>query len=1539
MKNKKTIGIVVLGALTTIGFAISTIGFSQSSNYLFNTTATDPYKLVLDSHNAVSSAGTYTMTSTTGGQVKFTYTNVSSSSGNHTAITAGGSIVNYDIIHSISNFKAEFEGTLQARIAYSTNTWGEYFDLVSGQTLSLGTNPYYLEMKATTNVVLKSATYFYSCLVNSNAEAQSVNGSYDIVFKENATDNASECSSISVLDQVTAGVDYIESVESINKVYAGSAGLKFGSSKAIGGMDIKFDASEVSQNITSIDFSVAQYGSDSGKLDIVVNDDNNLSTQITPSSGSGSIAVNEKVTSIDISTSSKRAYLKGITLNYGGSSEPSAPVDVVGFTASDSKKNSYNTNSIYDNDNGLDVEIMYSDGTHTSIPHGGEKGYSYVVKDSSDQVIDTSKTFDNEGSYTAVISYKDYIPVEIPFTVGEYIYITDITASMDVITFNTSDVFANSVATNLTALVSYSDGATQNLSYNSFVSNGIGVKLLTPRGIAYTQTSPFGSEGEWTVRVYDLTDENICNDIKITVNAILVQAITLNHSSYEMYPDDTLQLETTINPTNATNSLVVWESSNTDAVTVDQSGLVTAVAIGGGTITATAADGSGIVASCAITVVAKPADPYIITFSKESSDSGIALTTASYSSYISSGSSYISSVSGITRVYPGKNGYKFGSGSGGGDITFNLSSQVKSSTISTIEFSTVAYNGTDNESMSVYINGGSANTFNSSSGNTVTVNGTVNTIRVTSFARAYLSGITLNQGSGSPLTPTYPDSITVSGTSPISIGDTTQLTVNYSPNTTNVQNVTYSSSNTAVATVSATGLVTGVSAGTAVITATAEAANSTTVSNTISIKVNAISVTSVSLNASSASIKAGKTTTLVPTILPSNATNKSVNWSTSNSSVATVSGGLVTGVAAGTATITATTVDGNKTATCVVTVTASSSASAWQLVDSASSLQAGDVIVLASNVNGETNGDLSSQILSSVSSTFSSNKEEIEELNENTVQFTLGGSEGAWTLANESGQLLGATAVKKLAWNSGTTTWSISISGGDATITNTNSSYGKILYNKSSPRFTTYTSAATDSMPLPQIYRGGTAEPTDPTSIILSSANVELSPNGSKTLSVSYVPSNANQNKQITWTSSNTSVATVNSDGKITVAGSATAGQTATITATLTNLPSIHASCTVTVVEQAKADQTILIYICGADLESTSSYRLATGDITEMLSVSGQPDDVNIVIETGGAKSWASTYGISSTYLQRHHVSNKSLITDDSLTYASMGVASTLQSFIEYGINNYPANRTGLILWNHGGAMRGVCYDEKKSDDSLLTNEVVTAVKNAKTNTGHSENLEWIGYDACLMQVQDIAEQNSHYFNYMVASEESEAGEGWDYDTWVDDLYAKKTTPTILKAVVDGFIKDNGGTSSSSNDQTLSYLNLSYAAQYLEAWEDMAGAIKITSSNKSSFATLVKSAKYYADDSYTYYGIFDAKDFVNKLANNSTFNPGSTYTNAVLTAHSNLVAYSSCGKGAGNSYGLCMFWSINSNCSKSTYYTSSMTNFSTWRSLVVTHGS
>lgn len=173
----------------------------------------------------------------------------------------------------------------------------------------------------------------------------------------------------------------------------------------------------------------------------------------------------------------------------------------------------------------------------------------------------------------------------------------------------------------------------------------------------------------------------------------------------------------------------------------------------------------------------------------------------------------------------------------------------------------------------------------------------------------------------------------------------TKIDVTIKPDNATEKEVTFKSQNTAIAVVNSDGVVTGITPGVCYIdvyvkgggSARVEiqvlkksnsnsnsASNSNTNSNTNSnSNVKTISVTNVNISQSKLGLKVGKSATLSATVLPSNATNKAVTWSTSNSSVATVnSNGVVTAKSAGTAVITVTTKDGGKKATCTVTVTA-----------------------------------------------------------------------------------------------------------------------------------------------------------------------------------------------------------------------------------------------------------------------------------------------------------------------------------------------------------------------------------------------------------------------------------------------------------------------------------------------------------------------------------------------------------------------------------------------------------------------------------------
>ena len=154
-------------------------------------------------------------------------------------------------------------------------------------------------------------------------------------------------------------------------------------------------------------------------------------------------------------------------------------------------------------------------------------------------------------------------------------------------------------------------------------------------------------------------------------------------------------------------------------------------------------------------------------------------------------------------------------------------------------------------------------------------------------------------------------------------GGSTTLTATVAPANATNKAVTWKSSNTSVATVN-NGTVFAVNAGTAVITVTTADGNKSADCVVIVIKKDpaAINVTGVTLDQTTVSLEEGSNTTLTATVAPANATNKAVTWKTTDASVATVDNGKVTAVKAGTATITVTTADGGKTATCEITVVA-----------------------------------------------------------------------------------------------------------------------------------------------------------------------------------------------------------------------------------------------------------------------------------------------------------------------------------------------------------------------------------------------------------------------------------------------------------------------------------------------------------------------------------------------------------------------------------------------------------------------------------------
>ena len=170
----------------------------------------------------------------------------------------------------------------------------------------------------------------------------------------------------------------------------------------------------------------------------------------------------------------------------------------------------------------------------------------------------------------------------------------------------------------------------------------------------------------------------------------------------------------------------------------------------------------------------------------------------------------------------------------------------------------------------------------------------------------------------------------------------------------------------------------------------------------------------------------------------------------------------------------------------------------WVKVTDASTLAAGDELIMVSDTLAA--GDIEGENVYLSDVKIVVNEDESVTIGSDVLVFTLGGVEGGWTLSNNDGIMLGATAVKKLAWGSGTTTWLISIDEtGDAIIQNThmsNNSYdfGRFLYNVNYTRFTTYKSDPDKGMLLPSLYRLESSTPKTaldtPVNLSVSAAKV-----------------------------------------------------------------------------------------------------------------------------------------------------------------------------------------------------------------------------------------------------------------------------------------------------------------------------------------------------------------------------------------------------------------------------------------------------------------
>ncbi len=206
-------------------------------------------------------------------------------------------------------------------------------------------------------------------------------------------------------------------------------------------------------------------------------------------------------------------------------------------------------------------------------------------------------------------------------------------------------------------------------------------------------------------------------------------------------------------------------------------------------------------------------------------------------------------------------------------------------------------------------------------------------------------------------------------------------------------------------------------------------------------------------------------------------------------------------------------------------------------------------------------------------------------------------------------------------------------------------------------------------------------------------------------------------------------------------------------------------------------DWAVMVYLCGSDLESEDG--MASEDLFEMMDAQTN-GKACFIVETGGANEWQNET-VEADQLERYIVEEESGEYVDGVSNASMGKASTLADFVKWSMENVSADHYGLILWDHGsGSINGVCFDEQYDDDSLSLTEIDTALSGIP-------KLDFIGFDACLMATYETAAMLSSHADYLIASEETEPGYGWDYEKLGTAMGKGVSAEEIGRIVCDSF--------------------------------------------------------------------------------------------------------------------------------------------------------
>ncbi len=215
--------------------------------------------------------------------------------------------------------------------------------------------------------------------------------------------------------------------------------------------------------------------------------------------------------------------------------------------------------------------------------------------------------------------------------------------------------------------------------------------------------------------------------------------------------------------------------------------------------------------------------------------------------------------------------------------------------------------------------------------------------------------------------------------------------------------------------------------------------------------------------------------------------------------------------------------------------------------------------------------------------------------------------------------------------------------------------------------------------------------------------------------------------------------------------------------------------------EMENHDLVIAVYMTGSDLESNGG--AASEDLREMMRFVPADQNVRILAMVSGSSQWELDIPTDATSI--YEITRDGLLCIQKEELKNMGDPETMAEFLSFAEERYPAAQYGLIIWDHGaGPLAGVCFDELfKTDgasDRLTLEELNSALNHSPFS---SKKLSFIGFDACLMCTLEVAATVAPYADYMIASQETEPPEGWNYE-FLKDLTGNERGDQIGESIL-----------------------------------------------------------------------------------------------------------------------------------------------------------